>query len=144
MKINKLSIITGLALGSLVTWTNLATAQDKPAAGGPRGRGPTVEQRMEKMTTELNLTAEQKPKVKAVFEDSQKKREDLRSDSNASREDRREKARGIMENESKKLKEILTADQFSKYEKMMHERAAAARGGEGAPAKPDKGGNKAE
>jgi Spy/CpxP family protein refolding chaperone len=143
MKINKFSIITGLALGSLVTFTNLATAQDdKPAAGGPRGRGPTVEQRMERLTAELNLTAEQKPKVKAVLEDSQKKREEL---SNVSREERREKARGIMENESKKLKEILTADQYTKYEKMVRERAAGARRGEGAPAKPDKnGGNKAE
>src|SRR6266850_2053808 len=105
MKINKFSVITGLALGSLVACSNLAMAQDQKPGGGRRG--PSVEQRMERMTEELKLTDEQKPKVKAVLEDSQKKRQELFTDSNVPRDERREKMRGIMEKEDKKLKEIL-------------------------------------
>src|SRR6266404_9721778 len=126
MKINKFSLIAGLALGSLVASSNLATAQDQKGGGG---RGPSVEQRMERMTEELKLTDEQKPKVKAALEDSQKKRQELFSDSSVAREDRREKMRGIMENEDKKLKEILTADQYAKHEKMREEMRAAGKGG---------------
>ena len=129
MKINKLSVIAGLSLGGLVACSNLAMAQDQKPGGGGR-RGPSVEQRMERMTEELKLTDEQKPKVKAVLEDSQKKRQELFSDSSVSREDRRDKMRGIMDNEEKKLKEILTADQYAKHEKMREEMRARGKGGE--------------
>src|SRR5262245_45302997 len=126
MKINKFSIIAGLTLGSLVAFSNLATAQDQK--GGQR-RGPSVEQRMERLTDELKLTDEQKPKVKAVLEDSKKKRQEMFSDSNVPREERREKMRDIMDKENKKLKEILTADQYTKYEKMLEEMRAGGKGG---------------
>jgi len=126
MKINKFSLIAVLTLGSLVATSNLAMAQEKK--GGGR-RGPSVEQRMERMTEELKLTDEQKPKVKAVLEESQKKRQELFTDSSAPREERREKMRGIIEKEDKKLKEILTAEQFAKHEKMRDELRGGGKGG---------------
>src|SRR5438067_989883 len=116
MKINKISIMIGLALGGLVACSSVASAQDQKPGG--RGRGPSIEQRMERMTEELKLTDEQKPKVKAVLEASQKKRQELFGDTSVAREDRREKMRAINEEEDKKLKEILTADQYAKHEKM--------------------------
>ena len=122
MKIKKISVITGLALGSLVACSNMAMAQDQKPGGGRRG--PSVEQRMERLTEELKLTDEQKPKVKAVLEDSQKKREELRG---VPREERQEKVRAIVANEDKKLKEILTADQYAKYEKARDEMRAGAK-----------------
>ena len=129
MKINKYSVIAVLALGSLVASSNLATAQDQKEKGGGR-RGPSVEQRMERMTEELKLTDEQKPKVKAVLEDAQKQRQELFTDSsNVPREERREKMRAIMEKENKKLKEILTPDQYAKHEKMMEEMRKGGKGG---------------
>jgi protein CpxP len=128
MKINKLSAITALALGGLVACSTMAVAQDQKPGGGKRG--PSVEARMEQMTEQLKLTDEQKPKVKAVLEDSQKQRGELRGDSNLSREDRQEKMRGIMDKESKKLKEILTADQYSKYEKMREQMRPGGKRGE--------------
>ncbi len=66
MNINKLSVITALVLGGIACG-NRALAQDQKPGGG-RGRGPSVEQRMERMTEELKLTDEQKPKVKTVLE----------------------------------------------------------------------------
>jgi len=129
MKINKFSVIAGLALGGLVATGHLATAQEQK--GGGQKRGPSVEQRMERMNEELKLTDEQKPKVKAALEESQKKRQEIFTDSSVPREERREKMRGIMEKENKKLKEILTADQYTKYEKMLED----LRGGKGGKGK---------
>ncbi len=108
----KLSLIVAVALGSLVA-CSLATAQEAGKDAAKKGkRGFSPEQRLERMTTQLNLTDEQKPKVKAVLEDTAKKFQDLAP------EDRRTKGREIRQEETKKLKEILTADQFKKYEEM--------------------------
>jgi len=129
MKINKVSAMTGLVLGGLMACSSIAVAQDQKPGGG-RGRGPSVEQRMERLTEELKLTDEQKPKVKAALEASAKKRQELFSDTSVPREERREKMQGIMEQENKKLKEILTADQYAKYEKMQAEMRPGAKGGQ--------------
>jgi len=111
--------------------TSSTEPSSNPAQPGDRkGRGLSVEQRMERMTEELKLTDEQKPKVKAVLEDSQKQRQELRGDSSLSQEDRRGKMEGIMDKENKKLKDILTADQFTKYEKIRAEMRQGGRGGQ--------------
>jgi Spy/CpxP family protein refolding chaperone len=111
---NKLSLIAAMALGGLVACSTLATAQDAtnnvPKKGG-KGRF-SVEMRLQRMSTTLSLTDEQKPKVKAVLEDTAKKMQALAP------EDRREKGRELREEETKKLKEILTADQVTKYQEM--------------------------
>src|SRR5258707_1482126 len=116
MRINNISIIAAMALGGLVACSTLATAQDAPkdAPKGKRGP-PSVEQQMERMTTELTLTDEQKPKVKAVLEETSKKRQELAP------EDRRAKMPALMEEQSAKLKEILTPEQNEKWLKMRSE-----------------------
>ena len=87
----KLSLIAALALGGLMACSTLATAQDStnsaPKQGGKKGY--SVDQRLEAMTTQLSLTDDQKPKVKAVLEDT-----------------------------AKKMKAILTPDQYAKYLEM--------------------------
>jgi hypothetical protein len=111
-----------MALGGLVALCNTATAQDK---GGGK-RGPSVEEQMTRMTEELKLTDDQKPKVKAALEDRQKQMGELRGDTSLSREDRRAKMTTIREATDKKLKEILKPDQWDKYEKMQAEMKAKA------------------
>jgi len=135
MKINKIAVMV-VALGSLMAASNLASAQDQKP--GPRGRGPSAEQRLERMTAELKLTDEQKPKVKAVLEASDKKRQELFSGGGSiPREERQEKMRAVRDEEAKKLKEILTAEQYSKYEKLQEE-ARRSRGGEKKRGEPKK------
>jgi Spy/CpxP family protein refolding chaperone len=130
MKINKLSVMTGLVLGGLMAFSSMAVAQDQKPGGG-KGRGMSVEQRMERMTEELKLTDAQKPKVKSVLEATVKKAQELRGDSSVPREERREKMQAIMQEETKQLKAILTPDQFTQYEKMRAERREGARKKEG-------------
>jgi Spy/CpxP family protein refolding chaperone len=123
MKTYKLSLIAALALGGLMACASLATAQDnkdsKGSQGQPRGGGRmSVESRMERLTTELSLTDAQKPKVKAVLEETQKKMGEIRGDSSLSQEQRREKFTAIREEETKALKPILTPEQMEKYKNL--------------------------
>jgi Spy/CpxP family protein refolding chaperone len=130
----KLSLIAALALGSLLACSTIAMAQDasanKDAKKGGKGGRMSIEQQMEKMTKDLSLTDEQKPKVEAVLKDSAKKRQEIFADTSMDRQQMREKMRPIMEEQNKKLKEILTPDQMEKYTKMqdeMKKKAGAAK-----------------
>lgn len=119
----KLSLIAVVALGTLVA-CNMAIAQDA-AKKDTKRKAPTVEQRLDRMTTQLNLTDAQKPKVKAVLEESAKKMKDMAP------EERRTKGKTLREEETKKLKAILTDEQFKKYEeRMQHGREKKGPGGE--------------
>jgi hypothetical protein len=113
MKIRNAGVIAAIALGSLVAFSNLATAQE-----GKKKGMPTVEQRMEQLDSALTLTAEQKPKVEGVVKETMKKMQDLRADTSLSSEDRRDKMSTIREDESKQMKAILTPEQFEKYKAM--------------------------
>ena len=130
MKINNVSVMTGLVLGGLMAFSSMAVAQDQKPGGG-KGRGPSIEQRMERLTEELKLTDAQKPKVKAVLEATAKKAQDLRGDSSVPREERREKMQAIMQDESKQMKGILTPDQYTQYEKMRSEMRGGGKKREG-------------
>lgn len=117
MKINRISVIAGLAVAGLLCFASAAKAQDdKAEKKGKRGM-PTVEEQLDRINKEVTLTDDQKPKVKKVLEDMSAKRREL-FQSGGSREEMRPKLREIQEDQDKKLKEILTADQYKKYEAM--------------------------
>ncbi|SRR6266702_2254180 len=144
MKITKLSAIIALTLGGLLLCSTAAMAQDnKDSKDGKDGKGRkggfgTVEQRLERMTTELKLTDEQKPKVKAVLEEQDKKMQGFRD---LPQDERREKFRTNREEAGKKLKEILTADQYKQYEEMMARRGPGGKKGAGKEADTKKEGS---
>ena len=89
----------------------------KDAKKGGKNRF-SAEQRLEKMSTDLKLTDEQKPKVKTVLEETSKGMQGLRD---VPQDERRQKMQTIRETEMKKLKEILTPDQMEKYKKAQEE-----------------------
>jgi Spy/CpxP family protein refolding chaperone len=131
----KLSLVVALALGGLVACSFMANAQDAQGGrkgggkGGKGGGGRTVEQRLEQMTTDLGLTDAQKPKVKAVLEESSKKMQEVMG--SGDRTQAREKMQPIMEEQNKKLKEILTAEQLAKYQEQQKSRFSRQGGGKG-------------
>ena len=125
MKIPKLGLMAALALGGLVA-ASISSAQaqdDKGEKKGPGGEGgrkgpPSVEMQLERMTKELALTDDQKPKVKEVLEENRKKMQEVFADRSGSREERREKMQKLGDEQDKKLKGILKSDQYEKWEKM--------------------------
>jgi Spy/CpxP family protein refolding chaperone len=121
MKFNKLTLIAVLALGGLVVLSPGAIAQDTtstnmPSATTPRrGRMLSIDQ----MVKALALTDEQKTNVQTTMDDMRKKMAEVRQDSTLSMEDRRAKAKEIREALTAKMKEILTPEQFAKYQTLM-------------------------
>jgi Spy/CpxP family protein refolding chaperone len=93
---------------------SVASAQDTKAA--PR-RGANIDQRIEQLDKELTLTADQKTKLKAYYEGVRKKNQDMRADTSLTREQRQEKMRAANEDLKNEMKSVLTADQFTKWEK---------------------------
>jgi Spy/CpxP family protein refolding chaperone len=129
MKSTKTMLIAALAVGALLACSPTLLAQNStntppatPPAGGPpgggmRGRGPSLEQ----LSKALDLTDAQKPQVKAVLDDQMQKMNELRKDpdfAGLSREDRMAKMKPIRDEAMAKMKDILTPDQFAKYQKM--------------------------
>jgi Spy/CpxP family protein refolding chaperone len=141
MKLNKTLMIAALVAGSVFAADIAVRAQDStntPPAGGPpgggqRGRGgPSIEM----LTTNLSLTADQIPKVKAVLDEQRQKMGELRNETD--QQVRRTKMQALRTDTTAKMKEILTAEQFAKYEKMGpgmrgNRPPGGAPGGAGAP-----------
>jgi periplasmic protein CpxP/Spy len=128
----KLSLIAALAIGGLIACSTLVTAQDAPKDGKKGGKGGySVDQQMERLTTGLTLTDEQKPKVKAVLEEQSKKMQALREETD--QDTRRTKAQELRKETETKMKAILTPEQFTKYQEMNQRRGK--KGGDKAPEK---------
>jgi len=135
---SKLSLIAALTLGGLMACSTSVTAQDAPKADAKKGgkKGFTIEQQMERMTTTLTLTDEQKPKVKAVLEGQQKKMQEIRDESD--QDTRRTKMQDLRKETETKMKGILTDEQLKKYQEMSQRR------GKKGPAADKKADTKAE
>jgi len=129
MKMLKISLVAALALGGLLACATVASAQDANASKG-KGRGGNVTQRVENLDKEVTLTADQKTKVTALFEEQSKKMQAMRAENpNMTQEQRREKMTALRDEQNKKMKEILTPAQFEKYTKMQAEMRKRAPGG---------------
>ena len=124
MQRNKVAGFGVLALSALVILGQVAFSaspqQGERRRGGP-GMGMDPGERVENLSKQLNLTDEQKPKVRAIFEDEMKQRQAMRDDASLSREDRMEKMRAMNESTQKQIAKILTADQKKKWDEIMKE-----------------------
>ena len=143
MKLNKTFAFTALVASSLFVGTALQAEDsttpppsgDKPHSGpgGMHGRpnGDTI-------AKELGLTDDQKAKVKIVLEDQQTQMKALHEDTTLSPADKKAKFMELRKASQAKMKEILTADQYEKWQKHMEHRPMpkgdkAAPGGDNAP-----------
>jgi len=158
MKAAKMTLIAALAVGSLLTLSPALRADDAtnappttpPAGGPPPGgmRGPGMKgPNYDRLAEHLNLTDEQKPKVKTILENERGQMRNLWQDQSLSREDRMAKMRTIHEDTLAKLKVVLTADQFQKFQDMRPMMGGPRHGPPGGPSPgsppPDNGGTNA-
>lgn len=79
----------------------------------------TPEAMVDHLSTQLNLTDDQRTKIKPIAEDVYKQMDKVRQDSSMSEPERREKMKQIHENALSQVKPILNADQEKKLEEMM-------------------------
>ncbi|HVU08145.1 MAG TPA: hypothetical protein VHG89_06345 [Verrucomicrobiae bacterium] len=124
MKANRITLITALAVGGLLALGTALHADDStntpPAAPTPKSnsgghvRGPNIDQ----IAKRLDLTDDQKPKVKTILDERNDKMRAVMQDKDASRDDKMAKMKTIREDTDTKMKAVLTADQFAKWQKM--------------------------
>jgi Spy/CpxP family protein refolding chaperone len=122
MKANKTMLIAALAAGSLLMCSPALRAGDTnappstpPAGAPPAGRPPGGG--FERMAEQLNLTADQKPKVQSIEDTRRQKMLDLSNDTSLSREDRQAKRKIVVEETAQQMKAVLTPEQFDKWQK---------------------------
>jgi periplasmic protein CpxP/Spy len=141
MKMHKVSLMAALVAGALVALAPTLRAQDKkparPEGGPPAGqRGEMAKERLAKLSEELSLTADQKTKVEAAMKEQAETMRGLRD---ATQEERREKMQAARKGFDAKMKGILTADQYTKWEKLRPQRGQGGPGGPGRPGGPGTG-----
>lgn len=137
MKISQL-LVRLMAVAVLLTFGLTLMAQSEPQGGPPQGerRRPMMqspEERLDRLAKDLNLTDDQKAKIKPILEKEADQMKALREDTSMSREDRRSKFMDVQQKSYEGIKAVLNPDQQKKYdemrERMMH-RGPGGPGGE--------------
>lgn len=93
--------------------------------GGQEGRGrnmPSIDDQVKDLTQQLDLTDTQQTQVKTILQGQRDQMKKLMDDSSGSREDKRSKAREIHQQASAKVRELLTDEQKTKYDKLEDDR----------------------
>ncbi len=78
--------------------------------------------RLQRLSTALNLTEEQKAKVKPILEDESVKIKAVAEDKALSKQQKRAKVREIHAATFEQIKPLLTPEQVKKHEEMMKQR----------------------
>ena len=128
-----------LALGGILAFgaSGAAQAQDNPQpqpSQGQEGHGRgrmNPDRQLERLTQELNLTADQQSQIKPLLVDRNQRMQTLMQNQSLADDDRRTQAKTIRDDTDSKIMAILSDDQKQKYtamqERMQH------RGGQGQP-----------
>ncbi|WP_460569300.1 hypothetical protein [Flaviaesturariibacter terrae] len=87
----------------------------RPGPGEARGqRGG----RMQEMQKELNLTADQQARLKAIREEYRPKMEAIRNDNSLTQEQKKTRAKELMKAQQEQMKSVLTAEQQQKMKSL--------------------------
>lgn len=144
MKLQKITLLAALAAGVLFTLNATSQAQDRPErpnrperpAGAERperpggGRAGQAGDMLKEMSEKLNLTAEQKTKLEAALKAQRETAQGLRD---LTPEERRTKMQENRKAMDAKIKEILTAEQYTQWEKIRAELRPGAGNRPGGP-----------
>jgi Spy/CpxP family protein refolding chaperone len=152
MKMQKLKLMAVLATGAVLAFAPYVPAQETPQrpnrperpAGGERPERPGGGQRagqpgdmIKEMEEKLALTAEQKTKLQEAVKAQRETAQGLRD---LPPEERRTKMQENRQAMQAKIKEILTAEQFTKWEKIRSEARPGGGNRPGGPGGPGAGG----
>ena len=119
-----------LMVGTLTAYAQMPSEQGGGQGQWGHGQPPTVDQRLQRMTQQLNLSDDQQQKIKPILENESTQMQSLRADTSLSQEDRMAKMKEIRESSTSQINPILNADQQKQYAEMMS-RMGRGRGGQG-------------
>jgi len=96
-----------------------ASTPDKPAGMHQKGEG--AEQHLQMLSEKLNLTDDQKAKLKPILQDQMQQMKAVREDSSLSEDQKRAKMKSIHESLHDQINAVLTPEQQAKFKQMQHE-----------------------
>jgi Spy/CpxP family protein refolding chaperone len=97
--------------------------QSIPSESVPETKGgwPTPQESVNRMSSKLNLSDDQKEKITPIITDRQNQMRALMADTSSHRLQKARKAKSIMSDSNNKIEAILTKDQKKTYEQMKEE-----------------------
>lgn len=110
MNRNRRIVLGSLLFGLAVTLTARAAFTQEHHA--------TVESRLEEMSKQLNLTDDQKAKLKPILQDEGQQMKAVHEDTSLTHEQKKAKMKDIREAHRPQIDQILTPDQQKKWEEM--------------------------
>jgi Spy/CpxP family protein refolding chaperone len=131
---NSRNVIAVTALSFTLFATQLTMAQQQPTqpSDNPsipsesvpetKGGWPTPEESVNRMSSKLTLTDDQKAKITPIVADRQNQMRALMADTSSRKLQKARKAKSIMSDSDKKIEAVLTKDQKKTYEQMKEER----------------------
>ena len=126
-----------LSIALLAALTAPAFAADAPEGGKEKNRppagerGPARRNRMDQLSEDAKLTADQKAKLAPVLQDEAKKLKEIRDNTELTKEQKAAKTKEIRSESSAKIKDVLTPEQTESLKKAREERAKNAPNGGG-------------
>ncbi len=116
----KLIVFTALAMAVAIGGASAWAQMGEGMAGSMGGHGQPMnaDQRLQMMTKQLNLTADQQEKIKPMLESQNQQMQALHQDTSLSQEDRMSKMQQIRQSTNEQIKSVLNPDQQQKFEQM--------------------------
>lgn len=118
-----LTILVLLTTGLLLAGQTSPAPQTPPAQGQPAmgATAATPETHLQMLTEKLNLTDEQKAKLKPILQDQEQQLKAVRDDTSLSQEQKIAKKKAIHESFHDQINSVLTPEQQDKFKQMKHE-----------------------
>lgn len=125
MSTSRWSILTILVLLA----AGLTLAQSSQESQGPtpdkhagmHHNGESVDQHLQMLSEKLNLTDDQKAKLKPILQDQMQQMKAVREDSSLSEQQKRAKMKSIHDSLHDQINAVLTPDQQAKFRQMRQE-----------------------
>ncbi len=125
MSKSRWSILTILVL--LAAGLTFAQTSQEPQAptpnkhAGMHHNGESADQHLQMLSEKLNLTDDQKAKLRPILQDQMQQMKAVRDDSSLSQEQKRAKMKSIHESSHDQVNAVLTPEQQAKFEQMRKE-----------------------
>ncbi|HEX2662221.1 MAG TPA: hypothetical protein VHM93_05270 [Candidatus Acidoferrum sp.] len=115
-----LAILVLSAAGATFAQTSpQASTADKHAQ--MHQKGESAEQHLQMLSDKLNLTDDQKAKLKPILQDQMQQMKAVREDSSLSEDQKRTKMKSIHESLHDQINAVLTPEQQAKFKQMQHD-----------------------
>jgi periplasmic protein CpxP/Spy len=126
------SILAGMTLlAAGVAFAQTPQEPQTPAAskhGAMHHNGESVEQHLQMLSEKLNLTDDQKAKLKPILQEQMQQMKAVHEDSSLAPEQKRGKMKSIHESFREQVNAVLTPEQQAKFKEMQQERMEKHKG----------------